>query len=270
MDGGAVSESLPAEELAGRYRAGATIDDLAALYQSYPYRVRRTLVAAGVEIRPPGAVAAGLDRDPRGRGVRAVRRPVGELVERYRAGAALDDLAILCSCASNKVRRILIAAGVEIRPRSGVAPKEALHPAPPVMPPTAQYRAGRLSDQAAHDLLRTGELAGRYRGGASLEDLAIRYRCSPNKIRSLLFRASVVMRPPGRKPATSVRHRRDGGTAAISMPVGELAERYLAGATLVELAVLCACSSGTVRSILIAAGVARRRPGRPITSRTKP
>jgi len=264
-----MSRLLPVAELAERYRSGATIDDLAALYPSYPYRNRRILVAAGVEIRPPGPPAGGLDRDPRARGPRTVSRSVEELAGRYRAGASLEDLAILCGCAANKVRRILTAAGVEIRPRRGVTPTtEAPHPAPPVTPP--QRRAGRLSDQAAHDLLWTGELAGHYRAGASLEDLAIEYRCSPNKIRSLLFRAGVEVRTPGRKPTTSVRRRRGGGTTALSLPVEEVAARYRAGATLIELADLCACSSGTVRAILIAAGVEMRPLGRPITRRAKP
>jgi uncharacterized protein (DUF433 family) len=127
--------------------------------------------------------------------------PVEELAERYRAGASLDDLAILCGCSPGKIRRILTAVRIEIRARGGVEQTpEAPHPAPSRTPP--QRRSGRLSDQAAHDLLRTGELAGRYRAGASLEDLAIEYRCSPSKIRSLLFRAGVAIRPPGRKPAT--------------------------------------------------------------------
>jgi len=193
---------------------------------------------------------------------------VEELVERYQAGASLDDLAILCGCSSGRIRRILTAVRIEIRTKGGVEPTtEAPHPAPSRTPP--QRRAGRLSDQAAHDLLRTGELAGRYQAGASLEDLAIEYRCSPSKIRCLLFRASVAIRPPGRKPATPVR-RRDGGTAAASLPVEDLAARYRAGATLIELAVLCACSSTTVRALLIAAGVEMRPLGRPIARRAKP
>ena len=190
---------------------------------------------------------------------------VEELVERYQAGASLDDLAILCGCSSGRIRRILTAVRIEIRPRRGMEPTpEAPHPAP--TPP--RRRAGWLSDQAAHDLLRTGELAGRYQAGASLEDLAIEYRCSPSKIRCLLFRAGVAIRPPGRKPAIPAR-RRDGGTAAASLPVEDLAARYRAGATLIELAVLCACSSTTVRAILIAAGVEMRPLGRPITRRAK-
>jgi hypothetical protein len=55
---------------------------------------------------------------------RLPRRPVNlpikpvELAQRYRDGASLDDLAILCGgCTAYRVRRILVGQGVEIRPR---------------------------------------------------------------------------------------------------------------------------------------------------------
>jgi hypothetical protein len=51
---------------------------------------------------------------------------------------------------------------------------------------------------------------------------------------------------------------------------GEPPERGKISATLIELAVLCACSSTTVHVILIAAGVEMRPLGRPITRRVKP
>jgi hypothetical protein len=40
-----------------------------------------------------------------------------ELAARYRDGASLDDLGILHGCAASVIRRILVAQGVEIRPR---------------------------------------------------------------------------------------------------------------------------------------------------------
>jgi hypothetical protein len=40
-----------------------------------------------------------------------------ELAARYRDGASLDDLGILCGCSGNRIRRALAAQGVEIRPR---------------------------------------------------------------------------------------------------------------------------------------------------------
>ena len=51
------------------------------------------------------------------------RRPVkitvdpAELARRYRDGASLDDLGVLCGCTGTRIRRILIEHGVEIRPR---------------------------------------------------------------------------------------------------------------------------------------------------------
>jgi hypothetical protein len=42
-----------------------------------------------------------------------------ELARRYRAGASLDDLGVLCQCTGTRVRAILVALGVEIRPCGG-------------------------------------------------------------------------------------------------------------------------------------------------------
>ena len=40
-----------------------------------------------------------------------------ELARRYLDGASLDDLGVLCGCTATPIRRILVAQGVEIRPR---------------------------------------------------------------------------------------------------------------------------------------------------------
>jgi hypothetical protein len=40
-----------------------------------------------------------------------------ELARRYLNGASLDDLGVLCGCTAVRIRRILIAHGVEIRLR---------------------------------------------------------------------------------------------------------------------------------------------------------
>jgi hypothetical protein len=40
-----------------------------------------------------------------------------ELAARYRDGASLDDLGILCGCTARPIRRILVGQGVAIRPR---------------------------------------------------------------------------------------------------------------------------------------------------------
>jgi hypothetical protein len=40
-----------------------------------------------------------------------------ELARRYRDGASLEDLGVLCGCTGTRIRTILAALGVEIRPR---------------------------------------------------------------------------------------------------------------------------------------------------------
>ena len=40
-----------------------------------------------------------------------------ELARRYLDGASLDDLGVLCGCTATRIRRILVAQGVNIRPQ---------------------------------------------------------------------------------------------------------------------------------------------------------
>ena len=85
---------------------------MATLYRSLGYTVnpeeiRRRLIAVGIQIRLIDRPAkAALRRGTRG----TANLPLSaeELAERYRAGASLDDLAILCQCGPSKIRRLLI------------------------------------------------------------------------------------------------------------------------------------------------------------------
>jgi uncharacterized protein (DUF433 family) len=114
---------IPIEELAERYQDGATLAEIASLYTSLGYRVspeevRRRLIAVGIQIRlndRPADAAPRLGR----RGTANVPLSAEELAERYRAGASLDDLAILYRCSAPRIRRILARAGVEIQRRGG-------------------------------------------------------------------------------------------------------------------------------------------------------
>jgi len=114
---------IPIEELAERYQDGATLVELATLYQSLRYRVspdeiRRRLIAVGIQIRLIDCPANVTPRRGK-RGTANLPLSAEELTERYSAGASLDDLAILCQSGPFKIRRILIEAGVEIRLRGG-------------------------------------------------------------------------------------------------------------------------------------------------------
>jgi hypothetical protein len=64
-----------------------------------------------------------VDRAERKMVKRSPRSPVTitvtpeELARRYLDGTSLDDLGILCGCTATRIRRILVAQGVEIRPQ---------------------------------------------------------------------------------------------------------------------------------------------------------
>ena len=120
---GTSAADIPIEELAECYQAGATLAEIATLYRSLGYRVIpdqicRRLVAVGIRIRLIDRPSVAAFRRGR-RGSAKFPLSAEELAERYRAGATLFDLAILCGCGSDMIRRILFEAGVEIRPRGG-------------------------------------------------------------------------------------------------------------------------------------------------------
>jgi hypothetical protein len=112
------------EEIAERYQAGATLDDLAVLYKdsfprSNPRLIRRLLVSAGVKIRSKGRPADASRPGHVTFTTAKISLSVEELTDRYRAGTAIYDLAIQCRCSASTIHRILFEAGVEIRGRSG-------------------------------------------------------------------------------------------------------------------------------------------------------
>ncbi|WP_211114113.1 hypothetical protein, partial [Skermanella aerolata] len=119
----AAATDIPIEELAERYQDGATLAEIAARYQLLGYTVnpdeiRHRLIAVGIQIKLIDHTANVLLRRGK-RGTANLPLSSEELAERYRAGASLDDLAILCRCSSSKIRRTLAAAGVVIQPRGG-------------------------------------------------------------------------------------------------------------------------------------------------------
>lgn len=114
--------------------------------------------------------------------------PVEELVERYRSGATLADLASLYGCSLHAIRRTLVAAGVAIRSRGS-------------------YPSGSAPDPRGRGVLAirrsVEDLVDRYQSGASLDDLAILCRCSPSKVRNILAGAGIELRPRGKRLTAS-------------------------------------------------------------------
>jgi hypothetical protein len=99
------AEQVPSElvaELIDRYRAGATIEDLAASHPFSYRKVRGALIAAGVTLRP---------QKPRPKPA-----PPG-LIRAYESGRTIQQVADAFGFSYNKTRRILVAHGVQIRRR---------------------------------------------------------------------------------------------------------------------------------------------------------
>jgi hypothetical protein len=109
------------------------------------------------------------------------------------------------------------------------------------------------------------ELAEHYKTGATLAEIATRYqplgyRISPEEIRRRLIAVRIQIRLIDR-PAKAALRRGRRGTANLPLSAEELAERYSAGASLDDLAILCQCGPFKIRRILIEAGVEIRLRG---------
>ncbi|MER7859315.1 MULTISPECIES: helix-turn-helix domain-containing protein [Amycolatopsis] len=90
------------DELVRLYNDGETIESLAARYALSYHKVRTTLLAAGVTLRPPK--------------IQLPPTPPG-LVNAYLAGRSIRQLADIHGMSYNQTRRILLAEGVTLRPR---------------------------------------------------------------------------------------------------------------------------------------------------------
>jgi uncharacterized protein (DUF433 family) len=245
---------VPVAEVAGLYREGWTVPQIAAAYRAAASTVLRRLDAAGVARRPPGvrvvfavaeaarragqgASVAELARDYRV-GVDAVRgqlrargiHPPARRVSRALAGVPAADLAQLYAsgltmaaiAARYGVSRTTISARLRA---AGITPRRA--PRPPTTP------------------IPVPEAAAQYRQGATLTGLAAAYHVTGRTLRRQLVAAGVTIRPPG-------------GTR-IPIPVAEAAQLYAGGQTMAQLAARYGVCETVIYDRLTEAGVPLRR-----------
>lgn len=99
---------LPDDEvtalLARRFRRGVPVKELRLVTGIDERAIRERLRQAGVELT---------------KWTRREDLDASELAEQYEAGASLDDLAEQTDSSFGTVRRLLLGAGVELRPRGG-------------------------------------------------------------------------------------------------------------------------------------------------------
>ena len=252
---------VPAGEVAGLYRAGWTVTQIAAKYGAAAATVLRRLDAAGVARRPKstpvpfpvkeaarrlqqdGISLAQLARDYqvgvnavrgqlRARGVHAapstgprVLRDVSaaEIADRYATGLTMTALAGRYGVCPDTIRARLRVAGV--------TPRRVSPPRPPA----------RLAAKP----IPMDEAAARYRHGATLRELAAAYAVTARTVRRQLIAAGVTLRSraPGRIP----------------IPVEEAAQLYASGQTMRQLANRYGVSETVIYHRLTEAGIPLRR-----------
>jgi DNA-binding NarL/FixJ family response regulator len=96
------------DAIVASYRAGETLATIASRHSFSPNKVQRLLVAVGEPIRSRGP-----------KGPRLTSEQVRELVDRYERGSAVGSIAEELGVSYAYVRKQLIGAGVQLRPRGG-------------------------------------------------------------------------------------------------------------------------------------------------------
>jgi transposase-like protein len=163
--------------------------------------------------------------------VSVVRMLVGredEVAAEYLEGASVTALAARFGVSASTICRVLDRAGVPRR-----------------------SRGKRVSGVPG----REDEVADAYLAGATVQEIADRFRCSTKPIHDALTRAGITRRPPGRR-------RRQ-----LDDDAGRIAAAYETGATLAELGQAHGVSAKVIADVLEQQGVSRRQPGR--RSRTR-
>ncbi|MFG6279579.1 helix-turn-helix domain-containing protein [Microbacterium sp. 5K110] len=97
------------DAIVASYRAGETLATIGSRYGFSPNKVQRLLVAVGKPIRSRGP-----------QGSQLTNAQVRELVDRYECGRAIGSIAEEFGVSYACVRKQLMGAGVQLRPRGGV------------------------------------------------------------------------------------------------------------------------------------------------------
>ena len=157
--------AIPPERMAELYRAGTSIEKVAAQAGVPSTRAAKLLREWGVALR---------HRPPK----QGPRLPPETIASRYRAGESAGDLAKEAGIKLPEIRAILVAFGEELRPPLG----------------TAQ---GRLEDR----WFSPKKIVQLYEEGATVQSLAKTLGVSLEMIRTLLLKRGVKLRGRGGQPS---------------------------------------------------------------------
>ena len=160
---------------------------------------------------------------------------IASIVARYNAGVGLRKLGIASHIDPERIREVLVAAGVVIRPVGS----NGSHPAP----------------------LDIASIIERYNDGVGLRKLGIACYCDPERVRETLVAAGVAIRPKG-----------SNGSSTAPLDVASIIERYNAGEAMSTIATSIGRGLDTVRNALDESGTAFRQRGHRASTKagTKP
>lgn len=157
--------AIPPERMAELYRAGASIEKVAAQAGVPSTRAAKLLREWGVALRHRPSKQGPL-------------LPPETIASRYRAGESAGDLAAAAGINVAEIRAILIALGEELRPPLGTA-------------------HGRLDDRQ----FPPTKIVQLYEEGATVQSLAKTLGVSREMIRTLLLKRGVKLRGRGGQPS---------------------------------------------------------------------
>lgn len=215
------------DDVAGLYRAGWTIEQIAARYRTAATTILNRLDAAGVPRRPKSLPAA----FPAAEAARRVRDEAASfagLAREYGVSAAavryhVTARGVPVAVHAPRVLRAVPAADIARLYETGLTMDEiaALHGVSRWVIADRLNAAG-AARRPAGKALPLAEAAAQYQGGSSLAAVGARYGMSASTVSGKLTAAGVALRPPGGR--------------RIAVPVGEAVESYTAGRTMAQLA----------------------------------
>lgn len=250
--------------MAARYKAGATIRQVATRVGRSIGTVRAVLRDAGVIVR---------QHQPGRKPIPWTPEQIAAMVAEYQAGATIREVAARAGHGYSTVHGVLREAGVSIRARGRIS-SFATDKAPELVAAycrgesldtlRARYGISRqrvraVLDEAGVDrrqrlLSWTPEqlaaVVTEYQEGASARDVAARHGCSPTAVQRALRQAGVTLRPGGFPPRS-----------LTPVQIEDLVAGYRDGQSMGTLARGYRIGFVRVRALLIDAGVELRPHG---------
>jgi lambda repressor-like predicted transcriptional regulator/transposase-like protein len=247
---GTYRADVHAADVAGLYRAGWTVTQIAGKYGTAANTILNRLESAGVARRPKSLPAV----FPAGEAARRVREEKATFAGLAREYGVSDGAiryhmtarGIAAAVHAPRVLRGVPPAGIALLYQAGLTLGEvaALHGVSRWVIAARLDEAG-VARRPAVKPLPVAEAAAWYERGDSLAALGTRYGMHASTVSGKLTAAGITLRPPGGR--------------RIAIPVGEALELYAAGRTMAQLAGQYGVCETVIYNRLTEAGAPIRR-----------